>query len=66
MIHRHRLNEADFQHLVLGGILKMPAGRDDVELIVADIGYARMHESIPDDPSEVPSSCFNKVRRIQG
>jgi len=46
MLHRHVFTESDFLHLLQGGTLRMAAGRDDVEVCLADMGFATINRLV--------------------
>lgn len=45
--HRFVLREEDFEHLILGGTLEFQCTNADVvQIVLSDIGTARMHEAV--------------------
>jgi hypothetical protein len=40
------MGREDLQHLLHGGTLRFKAGRDDVEVCLADIGFERMQQTL--------------------
>jgi len=63
MEHRVVFSESDFAHLLLGGTIRIPAGRDDVAVCLTDMGFHRMIE-LAQEAAAVPPGG-HRVGRVQ-